>query len=484
MVLIIKQRNSITDEVEQICKMMINIENNQNVFNLQGLENNSSTTKNPFNNYTYNQVDFNISVSIGVVIIYTSEDIQNRTVINLMRSKFRELNKDTRINLPYSSNQYNSTYHTLVTTKPNTSITGTSFNKFGNAYRKLITNSYDIKKSCEDGSRFVWYIQVIDSNPYLKIVELSSMVPQKSYLMRAVSTIIYDGKHLFNVKNGTKQINYPALTQYNMYKNNKILDTTIHISHLFGLDHEIISYYSDGEIDFETRVFGMHASDFKCDMLKYDEVEIRRVNKDKKWHIQIKEPFDYEKQEELESNTEETGKPPFPNDVCFITGMPIYSACYILKVGKLIPPVDATPATETPEPQYENTSHIMVSSYIYHLYFTSSRASQYNTFTSNFLRKSGYTIIQTFISTFPRTELEAIELIPPNKISPMKRDILTCISKNGGNLTSDNNNHTTMLFTINMDKKIVYVGVETLSDIDIMTYQTTNTVLFHFKLHH
>jgi hypothetical protein len=463
---------------------MINIENNQNIFNLQGLENNSAATKNPFNNYTYNQVDFNISVSIGVVIIYPSEDIQNRTVINLMRSKFRELNKDTRINLPYSSNQYNSTYHTLVTTKPNTSITGTSFNKFGKSYRKLITNSYDIKKSCEDGSRFVWYIQVIDSNPYLKIVELSSMVPQKSYLMRAVSTIIYDGKHLFNVKNGTKQINYPALTQYNMYKNNKILDTTIHISHLFGLDHEIISYYSDGEIDFETRVFGMYASDFKCDMLKYDEVEIRRVNKDKKWHIQIKEPFDYEKQEELESNTEETGKPPFPNDVCFITGMPIYSACYILKVGKLIPPVDATPVTETPEPQYENISHIMVSSYIYHLYFTSSRASQHNTFTSNFLRKSGYTIIQTFISTFPRTELEAIELIPPNKISPMKRDILTCISKNGGNLTSDNNNHTTMLFTINMDKKIVYVGVETLSDIDIMTYQTTNTVLFHFKLHH
>ena len=484
MVLIIKQRNSLTDEVEQICKMMINIENNQNVFNLQGLENNLATTKNPFNNYTYNQVDFNISVSMGVVIIYTSEDIQNRTVINLMMSKFRELNKDTSINLPYSSNQYNSTYHTLVTTKPNTSITGTSVNTFVKAYRKLITDPYDIKKSCEDGSRFVWYIQVIDSNPYLKIVELSSMVPQKSYLMRAVSTIIYDGKHLFNVKNGTKQINYPALTQYNMYKNNKILDTTIHISHLFGLDHEIISYYSDGEIDFETRVFSMYASDFKCDMLKYDEVEIRRVNKDKKWHIQIKEPFDYEKQEDLESNTEETGKPPFPNDVCFITGMPIYSACYILKVGKLIPPVDATPATETPEPQYENISHIMVSSYIYHLYFTSSRASQHNTFTSNFLRKSGYTIIQTFISTFPRTELEAIELIPPNKISPMKRDILTCISKNGGNLTSDNNNHTTMLFTINMDKKIVYVGVETLSDIDIMTYQTTNTVLFHFKLHH
>ena len=484
MVLIIKQRNSLTDEIDLICKMMINIENNQNVFNLQGLENNLATTKNPFNNYTYNQVDFNISVSMGVVIIYTSEDIQNRTVINLMMSKFIELNKDTSINVPYSSNQYNSTYHTLVTTKPNTSITGTSVNPFVKAYRKLITNSNDIKKSCEDGSRFVWYIQVIDTNPYLEIVELSSMVPQKSYLMRAVSTIIYDGKHLFNVKNGTKQINYPELTQYNMYKNNQILDTTIHISHLFGLDYEIISYYSDGEIDFETGVFNMRVFDFKYDMLKYDEVEIRRVNKDKKWHIQLKDPFDYEKQEELESITEETGKPPFPNDVCFITGMPIYSACYILKVGKLIPPVDANQATETPEPRYENISHIMVSSYIYHLYFTSSRTSQHNTFASYFLRKSGYTIIQTFISTFPRTELEAIELIPPNKISPMKRDILTCISKNGGNLTTDNKNHTTMLFTINMDKKIVYVGFENLLDIDIMTYQTTNTVLFHFKLHH
>ena len=72
MVLIIKQRNSLTDEIDQICKMMINIENNQNVFNLQGLENNLATAKNPFNNYTYNQVDFNISVSMGAVIIYTS----------------------------------------------------------------------------------------------------------------------------------------------------------------------------------------------------------------------------------------------------------------------------------------------------------------------------------------------------------------------------------------------------------------------------
>jgi hypothetical protein len=475
MVYIIKQRAGLINEIDQLCKIMINIENNKKIYTSEGKENEIDISETPFNNYTYKQVEYNISVSMGVVVVYTLDDINFTTISYNMKNKFIELSKDAENSLPYSTYQYTSTYHTVVTRIPEE--TGTSISTRGKSYRKIIEYPNDIQLCCDNGSRFVWYLHIINNNngkPYLQIPELSKRIPEKQYLLRAVSTIIYDGMNLLNINNGTRQINYPSVKQYTMFKKKQIVETPIVINQIYGLDFEIIKYYSDNNVKIDSDLFRLRDDCNEYDLIDYATVKLRRVNISKKWYIQLNDPFDYDKQEELESNSEEIGKPLFPNDVCFITGAPIYNSCYILKVGKKY-------TTESQDKKYTNTTHIMVSSYMYHNNIIVSKTKK-KTFQEYFENTSGYTIIKTFISKYPRTELEAINLIPANKITDIKRNILQCISVNGGTLIASNFYYSNVFYTLNITKNIIYVGVSDMNDIDVIKYNMPNTILFQCKV--
>lgn len=470
MVLFIKGRNGINADVGIISKMMINIEKNKDLFRLNGDMNEEKTCNKPFNKYMYQQVEYNMTVSIGVVLIYVSDDHNTNVqrIINLLKHEFELLNLNNETEqYPIDKNGYKSTHYTIIS-KGTNGLFGTTASYYGTAYRKLISTHYDLKKCNESGTRFVWLIQLMSpstDNSYLELVEFTKRYPTMQYLTKAVSTIIYDDVDLFKVKTGTKQINYPSIKQYNAYKENKILDITINISNVYGLDYEILSCYYNASFNYFT-------SSEPREITNYEQYQIRRVNTEKIWHKQIAEKFDYDMQEDLETKLDDNGKPPYPNDICFISNAPLYNYCYLLKVGKL--------NDDTKE--YNNISHIMVNAFLLHVNYKLPKTKRQVKFDVYFHNYSKYTVIDKYIVKYPRSEIEAIEMIPANKIHPTKKEIMTCISKNGSYYINESYK-SSKLYTINLQKNIVYIGTNSLFDQEVMQYKNTNSVIYtcHFN---
>ena len=475
MVFNIKGTSSLRDitslDIDLICKTMINIEKNKNIYNLRGSENPLPISNTPFNSYTHKQVEYNISASMGVLVIYTKESFTFNQLSNLMISKFLELGKDFDVDLPYTNNSSKSTYHTLVTIPTSQLVSNTTSVNIDKSYRKLTAFAYDIKRFCEAGSRFVWYVNIIDTNPYLHIPEMSEYIPHNEYLMRSVSTIIYDGIDLFSIHTGNKQLDYPSLSQYKLFNDNRVVASNILISEVFGLDYEILTHYIKSYVDTTMKVTVSYRNIVEtkfCELVDYNTFEICRVDKNKTWHSQINNIFNYKVQEELEMNCNEIGKPSFPNNVCFITHIPLYQYVYILKIAKLRNPDDLFQhATDI--------KHIMISPLVYHSYINGFMFIDY------FKLMCKYIIMEVSISDYPKTELDIITEIPDDKIHPIKKDILQCISKNGCSMVSLPN-FQKKLYTINLEKKIIYLGYINFVDSILCNNNLTNTILFNYKL--
>jgi hypothetical protein len=164
----------------------------------------------------------------------------------------------------------------------------------------------------------------------------------------------------------------------------------------------------------------------------------------------------------LEQKNIEIGKTPFRNDTCFITGAPLYNNAMVLKV------VYVTDAYENP------ISYILVAPYLVHslIYHEGSTLS----FT-NFLIKKKLTILESFVTEYPRNEFDAISLISNELASPLKKNIMKSISINGIRQDTDTLNN--RLYTVNIPENLIYVGVlNTMYARDIIKYKNTNTVLF------
>lgn len=466
MVLFIITQNEIDNDIDILCKMMINIEQNKNIYDKHGNANHPNIRKS-FNSYTFQQVDYDISVSVGVLLLYmpSNTNLIYSDIIFMLISKFRELDIITELKIPVSTELYKSTTYTLLSTQSSTERI-TSNSVYGTSYRKLINNDYDVKKCYESGSTFVWLVKTINyrSDNYLQLAELNTNIPPKSYLMRSISTIIYDYNHIFNEKHMTKQLDYPLLSQYNMFKNNQILDEAIYISDTFGLDYEIVKCYRP---TISSRIFFNETDDAKISILDYNEYEIRRRDITKQWDKQLSESYNYNEQELLEKNINESGKPSFPNDVCFITGMPLYQKAYLLKVAYITNII-------TGEINEKTISYILVSPYVYHSVFNKKT----NIYFKSYLQSKKITILEVFISNIHRSEYDAIDMIPNKLIKPLKKEIMLSISKNGVyNMTKNN-----CLYTVNLNKNCIYLGINNFNDTDVINYQNTNTVLFNWKL--
>ena len=69
-----------------------------------------------------------------------------------------------------------------------------------------------------------------------------------------------------------------------------------------------------------------------------------------------------------------------------------------------------------------------------------------------------------------------------SKIDPNKKEILKCISKNGSymSIPSDYSSDS-KLYTIDIEKNIIYVGLREISAIHLTKYKNTNTIIFNTK---
>ena len=232
----------------------------------------------------------------------------------------------------------------------------------------------------------------------------------------------------------------------------------------FGLAYEIIKCYT--KIKVSRKNFLCHNPKLK--FIDYNSVKLKRVDESKDWSVYIKEPFDFESQEKLELQSEEIGKPAFPIDICFISRVPLYKHVYVVKVG-----------LKNNTNQYTNITHILVSPSVYSsMIDDEDLPSKSNNFVKYFTNKSNYSIIDTYIAKFPRPEIDAIDLIPRDRISDERRNLLRCISLNG--CFYDNEYFPRTLIAVDREKKLLYAGFKDICDKRILEYTNTNTILFAF----
>ena len=165
MVFLIKQQSTFDIDIDIICKTMINIEQNKNVYDINGTTITSPLYSVPFNSYTHQLVDYEMTMSVGVLALYIpNSEETNITIIEMIKDKFRELGGiDRHTKIPIVSGNNKSTTYTLL----NSIIPFDMENSIvprGISYRKIILGDHNITNVCENGSRFVWIIQPINNS--------------------------------------------------------------------------------------------------------------------------------------------------------------------------------------------------------------------------------------------------------------------------------------------------------------------------------
>ena len=330
MVFIIKSDQD--NYIDKICKTMINMEHNLHIFDKDGLENKSIDAQIPFNKYTYNQIDYDISIPIGYIHIYTPKSISFEKIHRLLEAKLTELDKNNATNYACSPEDLLSTQYTLLTVQINKKPY--HVNKKDEHYR-IIKKYIQKKNAYLLMHKFCWYVYI---NKCPLVISELSPIQTYEYLMKSISTIIYDGHNLFNNNCDIKQINYPAITQYCMFDKKQIIDRPISISNTFGLYYEIIRCYTDDSI-----INKYCHDDYKksYNTIDFNKYTIQPFNKLKKWHDYLEDLYKETVYDKTKKQTTKIKKvvqynsidDTYKYDVCFFTGAPLYNSCYIIKIG-------------------------------------------------------------------------------------------------------------------------------------------------------
>jgi hypothetical protein len=472
MVLIVKATNNRTDDFRLLAKQMVNMETNQLIYDSEGNptgEDLKDTKRQKFNVYTHNSVDFEFSLTFGIIVLYT----QSRTpLVDYSKLIAEEIKK---LPIPasfYESIDGNSDHYTMIKTPivQKETILRSGYENGRKCYRKILLDSFYLKRALSSNSaNFVWLVIVKTSGTnfrgsYLKIPEVDPSIPSEMYLNRSVCTIIYDELDIFKSTPFLKQLDYPSLDQYSMV--NRIVQDPIYISWTGGLRFEIFRQFT-GEIP--TFYWIDDKSEVYKSMLpvatdkKFEEVELKRRNPDSDWKKQLLDPFDYKNQEEDEITLVAEGKPVFRNDICFISGIPLWEEFYMVRVANEHGEFD-----------------IAVAPSVFH---SSTKNKSMN------IRKRINTVDEKVnfqsvrVCSHPRTFVEVLDMLD---IDPVKKNIMRCMEFYGcyskandcGNKCSGYSTYARQYYVKDKISNQIYVGTQACNDWHIATYQNSKTILF------
>jgi hypothetical protein len=506
---------NINDSIDKLCKQIVNIENNLNIYRIDGVMNETPFKKN--NIYKYMDVEYDVLSNIGVIIFYVESisgglPINNgiisavtsiNTIIEMMTHKLIDIDNDVNriINghnkyMPFNLNTYKSTNHTLLQNKISNSQGHNSVKSRGFA-----RSQSDLKKLLKR-HRFVWLIKDANPNnsyfttiPFLIVSEYIKYLP-KSYLLQSINTIIVDDINLFNVSNGLMQLNYPAIQQYTCFNKN-IFDIEITISTKYGIDYEIAKLYMTEITSINKQTSDQYPTIHINSLKMY---KIRKPNIDMKWYIQIKEDFNYAEQENKEKYILDNDKYPFRSKLCFVSKMPLYDNIFILDIGKKVIKIKKdSSGNEYNKTQIYNRSYILVNAYIFTALY------EYDCVNINFsdyiFKLTGYVILNTILVKYDVSAYKALSYIKNDKNSHIlpnyiadknfqqKKDILLSICKYGifaespyyeheYNMNSQNDNY----ITINTYTKQIYIGKSKLVDTDVHLFSKTNNIIYKINV--
>lgn len=466
MVLVIKSSGNTTADAHLIATQMINIETNQLVYDPTGSFLNVQTKRDPFNVYVHQSVEFEFQVTFGVVVIYTESGDDISSIIG---------NVITRLGVPESFKETIdpiTDHYTLVTApiRGFSTIIGAKSSQTS-CFRKLITDPYYIKRVMSSGGAdFVWLIVQKTSRNFrgahLRVAEVDPSYLSESYLNRSVCTILYDGMNMFDILTMSKQLNYPSLYQYNMFKNTRIVQDPIHVSWTLGMHAEIYYQFTKTPLTSESLrpypIFGTPAS--------FEEVKLKRLDPTRPCWQQLTDPFDYEAQELAENELLEEGKPRYPNDVCFITRIPLWGTFLVgtIKTGDQECDIAISPSflfCKDTTRRNEGDMDALI-------------ASQ---------SKGMSTLVTLRTCIHPRTFVEVLDMMD---IAPVKKNIMRCMELYGAYATPDNlgiavdgvpryaSRIARQYYVCDKLTNQIFVGVTGMTDAHIAMYQNTRTTLF------
>ena len=430
-------------DLQKICKMMINMEHNRYIYYLDDEMKHTES----FNKYTYKNVDYDITFTMGTILIYTKALENVKILIENLTFHLDKMHQDDNYFTPYSIDKYKSTRYTLL--KPTDSRPKN---------RIIVTDKTNIIRTISNNeTRMIWTIKIIQNHQiggYLRISEFANSETQYTnhYLSKSVSTIIYDNIDLFNVSY-IKQLNYPSIKQYSIYKKN-IYNISLQVHCIFGLGYEIISRYMP-EISTildinESKLIHIYNPKLLIDINKF---RLTQLDDNKSWFTCLKENTN------LDQNADNIDNGNV--DTCFISGSPLYSNIYILKVGTDNTNIDV----------YTNINFIPINIYLYYAQYNSN--GKLLTFGEYLFNMCKYTVLDIYVVRHNISEHKAICKIPPHLIISKQKSIMKCISYYGCVATE------LCLYTINPKKNIIYIGVNRpIYDTDMMKYKDSNCVLF------
>ena len=483
MVLIIKSKGDQANDYSRIAAQMINMETNQTVYddNASSLYPDTKETKRPkFNIYNSNSVEFDFTLKNGIVVLYLKSNISYTRHDHAMfiTEEIQKLNLPVNFTETISNK---SDYYTLA--KSEITVKTTRFEQTYNSqkfYRKITTDPYCLKKIITSNTaHFVWLIIIKNADNFrgsqLFIHEMDPTIPSEVCLNKSICTIIYDDIDMINNQETQKQLNYPSLNQYRMFSQNQIIVEPIYISWTGGLCYEIY-YQFTGKTPKYNRLdlaadgenFIGECSDFyKLIMpyLEFKDLKLKRLNPEKSWKTQLLEHFDYEKQEDDEINLKEEGKPEFPNDICFISKIPLWDKFYVIRIKNETCEFDIAIAPPLVHGKFRMNKVLM--GFKEYLSWKNGKIS----------------MLSLRICSHPRTLIQVLDMLP-NPIHPIKKHIMRCMELYGAySKSNDSGNSNSFRYSRNyyvMDKitNQIYVGVKSCNDTHITLYQNTNTILF------
>lgn len=449
-----------------ICKQLVNIENNLCIYDIHGNINHAPFKKN--NVYMYNNVEFDITSNIGSILLYTENQSNNKTYITNIIKLFKknmdkldiEVNNIININdryAPFNLNTYKSTNHTLLQNK----LSNYKYNS-DLPIRTFTDNINNINRLLKH--RFIWYIQQIDKNkkkPCLFISEYVKYLPE-SYLLRSINTIIVDNIRLFNVNNGLRQINYPSIQQYSYYNKN-IYDIQICISNITDIDYEIAHLYVSNITPI------IHNIDIKYPLMNVDIIpkyNIKAPNININWYDQLEEMQNMENENGCNLN------------LCFISRIPLYGNVYLLEIGKNL------------NGNIHNKSFILILSYVYHAKYDYN--NEFITFQEYLHKLNKYEILNVVLIRYNVSKYDVLNSITNIKEShilqkfkddknfQIRKDILLSIYRYG--IYKNVSIGDVSYITINTETKKIYMGQGELSDIDILKTMNTNIIIYNIHI--
>lgn len=442
MVLFINGANEANDHTV-VAKMMYNIGRNKSKYLPNG-KLNKKKPNSPFNKYVHQDVEYNITANMGVVVIF-ADDFDIRSFIRGIINAFGAFDIDNS-KYPYGTYGMHTTHYTMVSKKSKSHNVS-----FIDSSRRLkhkingIVISTELNLESKISCRFLWYIHHETlNNPYMRVQELSSHIPSELFLNRSLTTIVYDKLGVYSAKNGLKQMDYPSIDQYN-YKFNNF---TVILGATSGIDKNIIKAY-----DKKVKLSYMHLFDTTLKKFaKWSSFKITHRNPQKTIFEQL-QSISIEQTRVSQVDDSQVDDSQVDDSKCFFTQSPLYGTVYVIHISRV------------KERSVSINIAVNPCAWIW-------GGKLLEKFSSN-----GINFTSIYEVKYDRSESDVIKMIP--NINPVKRDILLCMSTNGVCVVHEKNKK--YAITYNNEKNIIYLGLGNMYAIHSLIYKQTPTVLFHVE---